>query len=83
MMTQKPFRGTKGAVTSGQAELIKSKNGWVSTFSYLGGTSPNLKHGLLILVSVIPFNKKRVVVGGVFGCFLPLFVQDFFAIWVL
>ncbi len=35
-----------------QTELIKSKNGWVSTFSYLGGTSPNLKHGLLILYGV-------------------------------
>jgi hypothetical protein len=34
------------------AELIKSKYGWVSTFSYLGGISPNLKHGLLILYVV-------------------------------
>jgi hypothetical protein len=38
----------KGVVTSGQAELIKSENGWASIFSYLGGTSPNLEHGLLI-----------------------------------
>ena len=48
-------------------ELILINNSIIRTFSYLGGTSPNLKHGVLIIHLVDVWRRRAEKLGPPFS----------------